>query len=72
MLLSRRFSLAVRPVLSNTCTVCTEYTRPDAVMSPPIPLFYLCKAWIHEDDICMGFQVHFIDYLPIYYHENTI
>ena len=32
--------------------------------SPLIRLFYLCKAWVLEDDICMEFQVHFIDYLP--------
>ena len=30
-----------------------------------IPFFHLCKAWVHKDDICMRFQVHFIDYLLI-------
>ena len=33
--------------------------------NPPISSFHLCKPWIHKD-MCMGFQVNFIDYLPIY------
>ena len=33
--------------------------------SRPIPSFYPCKAWVHKNDICMGFQVHFIDYVII-------
>ena len=40
--------------------------------SPLTPLFYLCKVWVHKDDICMWFQVHFIDRLPLYYHQNII
>ena len=40
--------------------------------SPLIPLFYQCKVWVHKDDICMWFQVYFLDHLPLYYHQNII
>ena len=51
-LLSRRFSLDLGPI------------QVHMLLSSPLIPFYLCKAWVHEDDISIGFQVHFIDYLP--------
>ena len=38
------------------------YTSPDAVKESTN---YLCKAWVHKDDICMRFKVNFIHYLIV-------
>ena len=34
------------------------------VLSGKESTFYLCKAWVHKDDIDMGFQVHLIIIYP--------
>ena len=61
-LLSRRFSVAVRPILSIQVHM--------LLRSPPILSLYLCKAWIDKE--LMIYAWNFNSILLIIYHYITM
>ena len=40
--------------------------------SPPIRSFYLCKAWVHKDDICTYFKSTLLIIYPYYVVIETL